>query len=101
MKKHTIQHPKIEYNITDTNLEEVIRDYVSSHPNVGYEEVRAYLRTSQPSVFVPKARVREIVASVDPEGVANRWSAVAQGRTYSVKSPNSMWHIDGHHSLVR
>ena len=101
MKRNNIQHPKAEYSIPDGELEEKVRDYVVSHPNAGYEEVRAYLRTSQPPVFVARARVRDMVASIDPEGVASRWSAVAQRRTYSVKSPNSLWHIDGHHSLVR
>ena len=30
-----------------------------------------------------------------------RWHEVISRRTYSVKRSNSLWHIDGHHSLVR
>lgn len=101
MKANDIQHPRVEFNTTESHLEDLIWDYVRSHPNSGYEEVRAYLRTRQPPVIVKRSRIRTMVASIDPEGVASRWSAVAQRRTYSVKSPNSLWHIDGHHSLVR
>ncbi len=30
-----------------------------------------------------------------------RWHQVISRRTYSVKRSNSLWHIDGHHSLIR
>ena len=30
----------------------------------------------------------------------NRWATVITRRTYSVPGPNSLWHIDGHHSLL-
>lgn len=101
MKANDIQHLRVEFNTTESHLEDLIRDYVRSHPNGRYEEVKAYLRTRQPTVIVKRSRIRTKVASIDPKVVASRWSAVAQRRTYSVKSPNSLWHIDGHHSLVR
>ena len=101
MQRHGIVSPKVEFGASEEHLEEIIRAYVGDHPNAGYEEVRAYLKTRQPPVFVTRAQVRQLVAEIDPEGVASRWSSVAQRRTYSVKSPNSLWHIDGHHSLVR
>ena len=101
MQRHGIVLPKVEFSTSDECLEQVIREYVEGHPNAGYEEVRAFLKTRQPPIFVTRARVRQLVAEIDPQGVASRWSAVAQRRSYSVQSPNSLWHIDGHHSLVR
>ena len=91
---------KVEFGASEEHLE-IVRAYVGDNPNAGFEEVRAYLKTRQPPVFETRARVRQLVAEIDPEGVSSRWESVAQRRTYSVKSPNSLWHIDGHHSLVR
>ena len=101
MQRNGIVSPKVEFGTSDENLEGIIREYVEGHPNAGYEEVRAFLKTRQPPIYVTRARVRKLVAEIDPQGVASRWSAVAQRRRYSVQSPNSLWHIDGHHSLVR
>lgn len=38
---------------------------------------------------------------VDPKNTAIRWCAQVSRRTYQVPWPNSLWHIDGHHSLIR
>jgi hypothetical protein len=37
---------------------------------------------------------------VDPTNVRLRWAVVVSRRTYSVPGSNSLWHLDGHHSLV-
>lgn len=41
------------------------------------------------------------MARVDPQNTALRWSAVVSRRKYQVPWPNSLWHLDGHHSLIR
>lgn len=40
---------------------------------------------------------------MDPDGTALRALAnrTLRRRTYSVPAPNSMWHIDGNHKLIR
>ena len=38
--------------------------------------------------------------AADPIAASFRWGAIVL-RTYSVSGPNSLWHIDGHHSLIR
>lgn len=38
---------------------------------------------------------------VDPINVCMRRMRVIQRRSYSVPGPNALWHIDGHHSLIR
>lgn len=38
---------------------------------------------------------------VDPAGVRRRFRQVLHRREYSVPMPNSLWHIDGHHKLIR
>lgn len=37
---------------------------------------------------------------IDPEGVVERLTHTIQRRTYSVPSPNYLWHIDGAHKLI-
>ena len=38
---------------------------------------------------------------VDPIGVRSRLIQTISRRSYSVAMPNSMWHIDGYHKLIR
>ena len=38
---------------------------------------------------------------VEPEKTALRWACVITRRVYSVPGLNSLWYIDGHHSLIR
>lgn len=41
------------------------------------------------------------MARVDPHNTALRWGIVISRRQYQVPWPNSLWHLDGHHSLIR
>ncbi|KAK9976743.1 hypothetical protein ABG768_021946 [Culter alburnus] len=51
---------------------------------------------------VQRRRVRESLIRVNPSGAAHRaLSHRLHRRTYSVAGPNSMWHIDGNHKLIR
>jgi hypothetical protein len=38
---------------------------------------------------------------VDSRGVERRFRRALQRRQYSVCMPNSLWHIDGYHKLIR
>ena len=40
------------------------------------------------------------IVRVDPANVRVRWASVVYRRAYSVPGPNSLWHLDGHHSPV-
>ena len=44
-------------------------------------------------------RVRESQSRVDPEGSMMR--RTLRRRTYSVRGPQHLWHVDGHHELIR
>ena len=52
-------------------------------------------------VHVQRDRLRQSVARTDPLRRLVRWQQVISRRTYSVRRSNSLWHIDGHHSLIR
>lgn len=38
---------------------------------------------------------------MDPGGVAIRTAQQMQRRAYHVLGPNSLWHLDGNHKLIR
>ena len=67
------------------------------HPNDGEVMITAYLRTRR--ICIPKARLRASIHRIDPNASENRRAAIR--RTYCVPSPNSVWHLDDNHKLIR
>ena len=82
--------------LTENELENIVSDIKQSHPKCGYRMVIGHIRS-----LIQQHRVRASLRRVDPEGSKTRWMAAVYRRTYSVKGPNSLWHIDGYHKLVR
>ena len=54
-------------------------------------------------IHVQQLRIRESMKRSDPEGVLLRTLQLTpcMRRVYNVKSPLSLWHVDGHHKLIR
>lgn len=86
-------------DISDDELDGILRQLQRDHPNCGQQLLLGYLR--QRGVIVQRRRLRESVARTDPIRRYVRWHQVVTRRTYSVQHSNSLWHIDGHHSLIR
>ena len=53
------------------------------------------------NVFVQRQRVRSSLVRFDHVGRSLRWFNTIGRRVYSVRGPNSLWHIDGLHCLIR
>ena len=85
--------------LTENELDNIVSDIKQSHPKCGYGMAIGYLRSR--GLKIQQHRVRASLRRVDPEGSTSRWMAAVYRRTYSVKGPNSLWHIDGYHKLVR
>lgn len=93
--------PRQRYStISDEDLQREVREVNQQQPRSGSEEVRATLRTSR-GITVQRDRIRAALTTVDPIGTACRWAQVTERRSYSVKSPNSLWHLDNNHALKR
>ena len=62
--------------------------------------MRGYLAAK--NLRLQEYRVRESMRRVDPEGVVLRQlqSVPIYRRTYKVKGPLSLWHMDGNHKLI-
>ena len=87
-------------NITDGELDRSVRDFKLSHGiSVGRSLVTGHLHSL--GIRVQQKRVTESLSRVDPDNSRLRRSILIRRRSYSVPGPNSLWHIDGHHSLIR
>ncbi|XP_026111037.1 uncharacterized protein LOC113085763 [Carassius auratus] len=87
-------------DISDADLDEKIRDIVAGNDQLGPEAVRAQLRTE--GIRVQRCRVRSSMHRVNPRAAALRaMSQRLRRRSYRVAGPNSLWHLDGNHKLIR
>ena len=85
--------------LSDDELEDVVRGYIREHgATSGQVYMTGYLRSLGLRV---QRRVRECLARLDPQNRALRWGILVSRRVYQVPWPNSLWHLDGHHSLIR
>ena len=83
-------------SISDVELDRIITTIQHENPNCGYRMMQGYL--TRLGHRIQQSRVRESMVRTDPEGVR---CTTVQRRCYSVSSPNALWHIDGHHRLIR
>ena len=86
--------------LPDTELNELVVEYIGRH---GFTTGRTYLAgyLNSLGLRIQRRRIRECLARVHPANTALRWRIVVSRRQYSVPWPNSLWHLDGHHSLSR
>ena len=85
--------------ISDSELDRIVTLVQHRNPNCGYRMMQGYLRRM--GHRIQQSRVRDSMIRIDPEGVLSRWCTAVQRRVYSVPSPNSLWHIEGNHRLIR
>lgn len=85
--------------ISPTELDEVIKDIKRDHPNDGEVMVQGQLVAL--GIRVTRSELRASIHRVDHENTQLRRTHVIRRRQYSVDCPNSIWHIDGHHKLIR
>ena len=86
-------------DISDRELEDVLRGLQQRYPNTGLSIMSGHLQSM--GFHVQRRRIIDILQDIDPVGRLERWRSLVRRRTYSVPGPNSLWHIDGHHSLIR
>ena len=85
--------------ITDKDLDELVKNFVSTFPTAGQKTLAGHL--SSLGYRIQRAKIRESLYRVDPLGVEQRSRRLLHRRKYKVPGPNSLWHIDGNHKLVR
>lgn len=86
--------------ISEAEIDNLLKDFMSKHGNAtGEPYLTGYLRAL--GYHIPRRKIRASINRVDPVNTALRWGALVSRRTYYVPWPNSLWHVDGHHSLIR
>ncbi|XP_066931344.1 uncharacterized protein [Clytia hemisphaerica] len=87
--------------LSDEETKLIMMEINKDFPNSGIREMIAHLKRLEPPIILQRNRCQKLLAEIDPVGAAQRWAQVIKRRQYSVPSPNSLWHIDSNHALVR
>ena len=85
--------------INNSQLDEVVGEIAARLPMCGIRTIQSMLKAD--GIILQRERVREALHRVDPSGIEGRLQRALHRRHYSVPSPNSLWHIDGYHKLIR
>ncbi len=85
--------------ISDKELDSVVGGVQQQYPNWGNRQMYGYLVSR--GIRVQMNRVRECQRRIDPQGCVLRRLRNLRRRVYSVQGPQHLWHIDGHHKLIR
>ena len=109
----TIQRRRIEFEMEEQSYSDISNEELDSiylalsnsngntivTPNLGRRRFLGALRSR--GLKIQRRRVSESIRRVDPVGTALRWRLVIHRRKYFVPAPNSLWHIDSTHKLIR
>lgn len=97
-----LQHYNIDSsfsNVSNDDLDHIVRAYRLAKPEAGLRYLIGFLCSH--GLRLQKRRVVSSVSRVDPLGQVLHARRAIQRRRYEVKCPNSLWHWDGHHKLIR
>ena len=86
-------------DVSEEELESKVRHFMQEHGRFdGLPMILGHLKSI--GLRVQRDRICKCLARIDPSNFRVRWAVTITRRVYSVPGPNSLWHIDGHHSLV-
>jgi len=86
-------------DITDQELDSIICSHQSTHTNDGENMITGCLVSL--GIHLQRRIIRESIHIVDHNGVQERAFTTIRRRRYHADSPNSVWHLDGNHKLIR
>ncbi len=89
----------VHSSISDRDLDNIFERFTQVHPANGQRMLFGHLRSL--GIRLSRQRARDSLLRVDPHGVNLRLRLALHRRQYSVPGPNSLWHIDGHHKLIK
>ncbi|KIJ59586.1 hypothetical protein HYDPIDRAFT_47852, partial [Hydnomerulius pinastri MD-312] len=97
MKRHSIERKYAQ--ISNADLDDLIAQFKSRRPDSGIRYIVGFLRRR--GLRVQHRRVTQALHRVDRLGQVLRDRQVKRRRKYRVRRPNALWHLDGHHKLIR
>ncbi|KAK6961870.1 hypothetical protein R3P38DRAFT_2592985 [Favolaschia claudopus] len=97
MKKHGLSR---EYcSLSNRDLDELVRRFKRDKPESGLRYLMGFLRSR--GVRIQRRRAMYSLRRVDNLGRVLRNRDIIKRKVYNVKRPNSLWHLDGHHKMIR
>lgn len=99
LQEEGVEHMCTYSDISNSELDGIMTTIKLNHPNDGERLIRGHLHRL--GIVIPRARMRASIHRVDPINTALRRSITIRRRVYHVNGPNSLWHIDGHHKLIK
>jgi hypothetical protein len=97
LKTHGLYHGFSE--ISDSDLDILIQHYKKKKPISGLRYVTGYLKCN--GIRIQKERVRLSLKRIDGLGQAVCNHEAIDQCKYKVPRSNYLWHMDGHHKLIR
>jgi hypothetical protein len=87
-------------NISDDDLDQIIKSYCNSHPNYGIRYLHMHLRSQ--GLRIQHHHLEQSITRVDQLGQTLRCctNAKKQQTQYHISCLNALWHINGHHKLI-
>lgn len=85
--------------LSETSLDKIVEDIKINHPKDGERLMQEHL--SRLGLKVKRKDLRSSIQRVDPHGLEVRRCHTIKRRIYCVPHPNSLWHLDSHHKLIR
>lgn len=85
--------------LTDNELDEIVKQVKLENPFFGQSMMMGAVKSR--GIRITRQRLRDSIHRVDALGTVIRWIDIIPRRTYNVAGPNALWHIDGHHKLIR
>ena len=86
-------------SILDDELDNLIDRTNKAYPMWGARQMYGHLISL--GIRVQFQHVRELLSCTDPQGSFMRRLRHLRPRKYSVPGPQSLWHTDGNHKLIR
>ena len=97
MKHHSIERKYSQ--LSNADLDDLITEFKKRGPDSGIRYIVGFLRRH--GIRIQYRRVVQSLHRVDRLGQVLRNRQVKHRRQYHVKRPNALWHLDGHHKLIR
>ncbi len=86
-------------DITDSELDRVVNSYLQDFPTAGDVMIIGHL--SAQSIYIQRKRIRRSIRRVTGRADEAVPRAAICRRVYSVPGTNFLWHVDGHHKLIK
>jgi hypothetical protein len=97
IRRYGINH---QYStISNEDLDVLVQEFRDKNPHLGLRFLMSYV--SRQHLRIQKQRLRDSVERVDPVSSRLRSRQTTRRRRYKVSRPNALWHLDGHHKLIR